>query len=412
MTAPYTILRYGRISREATNSSRSVSCLFLGSWGALMQRGSQLTHGSFSSILSSLGQQALELQLERFFTVWAWTWDLDKDFKLCVDLGARMSLRRVRTAVYLTPPPLSGLPLHPSYPLILPAIDDFSSQIPEGVAALVLTQSHVAPSSRYRSSRYPVALARHLMNHVTPTPGPASLPASTTQPDRLVDVSRGDHDDRPNTEPPPSGGFLGASISMSMDVRKWTWPSFGKAPNTKEMVTNAGDDVASHCVSGRAEAQVDQSALEDAIASDNSFGLPTEKPCALERHEKHPVKLESDVSEADTPRPSIPSPALDSSEATLNCSLPEVETSTTVCSEKPRFTWMDVFLAPSHESLATSRRRVYLLKVSTDNVVTHQIFNLFPSAASMLLPCSITTRMTWMRGWNRPYAYLKMWRGS
>ena len=288
------------------------------------------------------------------------------------------------------------------------------------------------------------------MNHVTPTPGPASLPASTTQPDRLVDVSRGDHDDRPNTEPPPSGGFLGASISMSMDVRKWTWPSFGKGPNTKEMATNAGDDVASHCVSGRAEAQVDQSALEDAIASDNSFGLPMEKPCALERHEKHPVKLESDVSEADTPRPSIPSsaldaseatlncslpevekhpvklesdvseadtprpssPALDSSEATLNCSLPEVETSTTVYSEKPRFTRIDVFLAPSHESLATSRRRVYLLKVSTDNVVTHQIFNLFPSAASMLLPCSITTRMTRMRGWNRPYAYLKMWRGS
>jgi hypothetical protein len=364
-----------------------------------MRRGSQLTHGSFSSILSSLGQQALELQLERFFTVWAWTWDLDKDFNLCVDLGARMSPRHVRTAAYLTL--LAGLPLHPSYHLILPAIDDFSSQIPEGVAALVLTQSHVAPSSRYRSSRYPVALARHLMNHLTPTP----LPASTTQSEQLDNVSRGDHDDRPtgpNTAPPPSGGFLGVGKSM----RKWAWPSFGKGPNTKETATNAGDDVASDCVSERAEAQVDQGALEDAIASDNSFGLPTEKPCALEGHEKHPVKLESDVSEADTPRPSrVPSPALDSSEATLNGSLPGVDTSTTVYSEKPRFTWTDVFLAPSHESLATSRRRAYLLKVSTDNVVTRQVFSLFLSAASTLLPCSITTRMTWMRGWNRPCAY-------
>lgn len=37
----------------------------------------QLLHGSFSSILSSPGQQALELQLERFFTVFAWKWDPD-----------------------------------------------------------------------------------------------------------------------------------------------------------------------------------------------------------------------------------------------------------------------------------------------------------------------------------------------
>ncbi|KAG9312964.1 hypothetical protein JVU11DRAFT_6400 [Chiua virens] len=49
----------------------------------------KLYHGSFSSILSSLGQQALELQLERFFTVWAWSWDLDKDLNLGMDLGAR-----------------------------------------------------------------------------------------------------------------------------------------------------------------------------------------------------------------------------------------------------------------------------------------------------------------------------------
>ena len=37
----------------------------------------QLTHGSFTSILVNIGQQALELQLERFFTVWAWSWNLE-----------------------------------------------------------------------------------------------------------------------------------------------------------------------------------------------------------------------------------------------------------------------------------------------------------------------------------------------
>lgn len=280
-----------------------------------------------------------------------------------------MSPRQCVTAVY--PTPLPGLPLHPSYRLILPIIDSFSSQIPEGVAALVLTQSHVAPSSRYRSSRYPVALARHLMNHLTPMLGPATLPASTNQPERLDDVSRGDHDDRrtaPNMEPPPSGGLLGVSISMSMDVRKWTWPSFGKGPNAKGLVTNAGDDIVSHSASGRAEVPVDQSALDDAIGSDNSFGLPMEKPCTLDEHEKHLETLDSDVPEADTPRPSRVLPlTLDSSEASLNGSLPGVDTPTNV---HPQFTWTDVFLAPSHESVATSQRRVYLLKVSIDDVFT------------------------------------------
>ncbi|KAI0032318.1 hypothetical protein K488DRAFT_70742 [Vararia minispora EC-137] len=38
-----------------------------------------LTHGSFASISSELGQQALELQLERFFTPWAWNWDIEQD---------------------------------------------------------------------------------------------------------------------------------------------------------------------------------------------------------------------------------------------------------------------------------------------------------------------------------------------
>lgn len=283
-----------------------------------------------------------------------------------------MSPRHDRTAVYLTP--LLGLPLHPSYLSLLPAIDDFSSQIPEGVATLVLTTSHVAPSSRYRSSRYPVALARHLMNHLTPSPGPASPASTATQPERPDDVSRGDHDDRQTTsnpEPaPPSGSFLG--VTMSMDVRKWAWPSFGKGPNTKNMITNAGEDVASYCVSERAEAQVDQSALEDAISSDNSFGLPTEEPSALDGLEKHPMKLESDTSETDTPRPSrVPSPTLDSPRPSLNGSLLGADASTTtVDSEKRQFTWTDVFLTPGHEPLATSRRRVYLLKVSTDNVVT------------------------------------------
>lgn len=37
----------------------------------------QVKYGTFSSILSGLGKEALELQLERFFTVWSWSWNLE-----------------------------------------------------------------------------------------------------------------------------------------------------------------------------------------------------------------------------------------------------------------------------------------------------------------------------------------------
>lgn len=37
----------------------------------------QISHGSFASVYQTRGKEALELQLERFFTVWAWSWDLE-----------------------------------------------------------------------------------------------------------------------------------------------------------------------------------------------------------------------------------------------------------------------------------------------------------------------------------------------
>ena len=47
----------------------------------------KLTHGSFTSILAELGQEALELQLERFFTVWAWSWNLEAKAQIADQLG-------------------------------------------------------------------------------------------------------------------------------------------------------------------------------------------------------------------------------------------------------------------------------------------------------------------------------------
>lgn len=52
----------------------------------------QIKYGTFSSIISSLGKEALELQLERFFTVWAWSWNVVESFPFSEYLG-KLSLQ-------------------------------------------------------------------------------------------------------------------------------------------------------------------------------------------------------------------------------------------------------------------------------------------------------------------------------
>jgi len=62
---------------------------------------SQLLYGSFTYVLQTLGQQALELQLERYFTVWAWKWDLEQDSDFGAQLGTTVT---DNTPVPIDPP--------------------------------------------------------------------------------------------------------------------------------------------------------------------------------------------------------------------------------------------------------------------------------------------------------------------
>jgi hypothetical protein len=52
----------------------------------------QLIHGSFTQIMSDLGQEALELQLERFFTVWVWSLNLEE----IPDFGEHLGMHILR----------------------------------------------------------------------------------------------------------------------------------------------------------------------------------------------------------------------------------------------------------------------------------------------------------------------------
>ncbi|KAJ7711443.1 hypothetical protein B0H16DRAFT_1816894 [Mycena metata] len=191
----------------------------------------KLRHGSFASILASLGQEALELQLERFFTVWAWSWNLEDGPEFGEHLGP---------------------PIHPLHSALLPSLDDFSSRLPDEVVAIAISPPYVIPSTRYTAASYPSALPSFLLS-LLPPPQPLDVTTPTTSDDRTLRA--------PTTKPPlpawppkdlpaepkpepsepanghnhkPSSSFLGLPIDVKMDMPKWNvnWLTFGK--NTKK----------------------------------------------------------------------------------------------------------------------------------------------------------------------------------
>ncbi|KAF9006080.1 hypothetical protein BDQ17DRAFT_1467573 [Cyathus striatus] len=113
----------------------------------------KLRHGSFTSILSRLGQAALELQMERFFTVWAWSWNLENGHDFSDQLG---------------------VPLHPAYPSLKPVMDTFTSSLPDNVHPIILSPPYAIPSTRFISERYPSSLTRHLTSVIPPEPSQES----------------------------------------------------------------------------------------------------------------------------------------------------------------------------------------------------------------------------------------------
>lgn len=338
----------------------------------------KLTHGSFTSILNSLGQEALELQLERFFTVWAWSWDLSKSSELNDDLGSS---------------------LHPLYPSILPLLDTFSSHLPAGLDALFLSPPHVVPSTRYRQSNYPPALSRHLLSLI-----PRHLPhhEADDRPEASSPTEKGASASTAGKEvgssSNPSSGFLGmpSSLAMSMDVRNWSWPgalTFGKGAERKLPVTEREGIKPNPSVaeSTSTVTEVDRGALEDAMSSADVHSLLEKAKGGLsvtDPHAAHEGRSEMDHS-GDTPRPSrVPSP------------LPADDLSTSPLEpEKPdRYRQLDfactfAFLPESDDPLETHRRQVIHLRCQSlavaliadaDNVEDYDT-HVISEAASQLL---------------------------
>ncbi|KAF9563073.1 hypothetical protein CPC08DRAFT_741944 [Agrocybe pediades] len=214
----------------------------------------KLTHGSFSSIHSTLGKTALELQLERFWTVWAWSWDLEEKLPFGEDLGPLLhpcfaSLTPIvnEFAVSLSSPPQDHLETETE------ESSDSDTKSPCSLSPVVLTREHIIPSTLYSNNAncYPHALAAHLQSMIPPPRPPVDTSRSSDTLASSVDTIRGkrplgttvanpnDARLRERNVSKHLGGNDGASIfGINMDMKhlKWNWPgylTFGKGNVTK-----------------------------------------------------------------------------------------------------------------------------------------------------------------------------------
>ncbi|KAG6900327.1 hypothetical protein C0993_012524 [Termitomyces sp. T159_Od127] len=320
----------------------------------------KLLHGSFTTILLAIGQEGLELQLERFFTVWAWSWNLEED----AEFGEHL-----------------GTPMHPSYRSLLPRIINYSQHLPDNVSSIVIQHPYVVPSPQYFSANHPTSLPRHLLSFI-PITSPASEAPSH---DGQITCGQSSTGGTPNGKDLPkeasSSLFLGIP-TMNVNV-KWGWPAaltFGKGTskhenkqeNKQELVENStakGKHVFDTPIPSTVAQGLDHSALADAISGD-SRGLV---PCVADGHSIPPLGDLEIQSESIPPPSEVPEKVIhqgtDASFVNYDQSLIDVEsasiTSPLNAAVPPRlppaFSSVIVHLATSHNPHLTTRQKIYYI---------------------------------------------------
>ncbi|CCM00358.1 uncharacterized protein FIBRA_02388 [Fibroporia radiculosa] len=249
----------------------------------------KLTHGSLAGILSTAGQQALELQLERFFTVWAWRWDVENDVDFASSLGVQ---------------------IHPLTHLLSPELDKLESLLPEDTTVFALAAPFVIPSFKFSASKYPACLTHHILSRVLPVPlatpsDSPSTPIETVPPTDTLQTSEGfsatDGGTGTSNSSVGAGSMLAMpSVSLNMDVRtlKWGWPSYfafgkGTTPKTSyslpmpsaptaspplEQSDDATEEFHSHArqVAANEPLDVDAESLREAMSTEYAHSVSTQ----------------------------------------------------------------------------------------------------------------------------------------
>ncbi|KIY51921.1 hypothetical protein FISHEDRAFT_56381 [Fistulina hepatica ATCC 64428] len=219
----------------------------------------KLKHGSLQSILDELGHEVLELQLERFFTPWAWSWNIQEPVQFVNQLS-----------------PL----VHPSHQAVMDILDEFLADFPTPICSLFISPPHIVPSTRYLDRGIPHALAWHLLSLVPePSPDPPTPPPGA----RDEAQAATEKEKQPSSSASREASLV-PNIANVMDVRKWPWP-FGKKPkrvdeasvrdSPPKVAAQDGDDERASSAEGGDDAEVrtvasialvDRNALDDAIS--------------------------------------------------------------------------------------------------------------------------------------------------
>ncbi|KAL5492528.1 hypothetical protein ACEPAI_3975 [Sanghuangporus weigelae] len=242
----------------------------------------KIVHGSFTSILNQLSKEALELQLERFFTVWVWS----------SDFGRHMSF-----ADYL------GIRVHPLSTQLMPLIDVFEDKLPPYFLPIVLVSSCIV-ASKPTSSQCSPALVRHLLRILearTATPRRVSTAANVPNgntPSQDSKASTVPETER-NHSKSTSKTFLGIPglhRNANMDVRKWNWSNYltfgmggsssnqkGRDDDVNEKIQEGTADTEKGSESSRSENShsspgsiIDSQALQDALSSEAGVVVSTD----------------------------------------------------------------------------------------------------------------------------------------
>ena len=197
--------------------------------------------------MDTLGQQALELQLERFFTVWAWSWDTEEQPDFGSHLGGSRSTVLNNQSIGILILLWAGRPLHPHYKALDSQFEPLDDVLPKQSIHFALSPSGLIPSPRFFELNPSPALVQHLRSIIpeyvssNPQPPPDSeLDSNSVKAAASKENLFGQQ---------PTGGFTLPTIPMpavnlNMDVRnlKWNWPgylTFGKNSKDKEKQKNA-----------------------------------------------------------------------------------------------------------------------------------------------------------------------------
>ena len=203
--------------------------------------------------MDGLGQQALELQLERFFTVWAWSWDTEEQPDFGSHLGGSPSTLPTHRFFGVLIPLRVGRPLHPYYKALASQFEPLDEVLLTQSISFALSPSGLIPSPRFFELRPSPALVQHLRSILPeyvpsdPQPPPDQEPDSNSVKATASNENTSGHHS--------TGGFALPTIPMpavnlNMDVRnlKWNWPgylTFGKNSKDKEKqkkLKGAGDE--------------------------------------------------------------------------------------------------------------------------------------------------------------------------